>query len=241
MERLLFSLRGLTRLDKNSFTVVRHQLELTSKVQILKRTWAPWMEGVAVFSELSDVDAINADPESLSRISVPMWSLLPLIDSTFLSQENNVNPRQTNADVIKALFAQYTQSISKAGYNRLYNYLTEERDAYLAGYLCVRMVLACWRHSADFDITGSDATFLLNFLTSEIDRHAIPGFAENGLAFEQKALQLHMAWLVACCSLSRDDLLTILAASGRDTADSLLSLALVDGRFALSRRSLDEE
>ena len=189
--------------------MVEQQLELVRKSQLLRAIWLPWLEGIAVFGELS------ADPTLDSEMSTMF--------SDVISSLNDATPPQVAAerglsieDASRAIRADaehlYADALADSGRARLRTYLDRGPERYLAGYLAVRAVLTSLRRFHPFNgLVGYQALFGLTTIGT---RFAVPSLTLPPREFEAQTRSRMLDWLRRVSDLDRESVVTLATAPG---------------------------
>lgn len=176
--------------DLRVLALVEQQLELVRKSQLLRAIWLPWLEGIAVFGELS------ADP-SLDSERYTMFS-------DVVSSMNEASPAEVAAerglsieDASRAIRADaerlYADALRDGALAKLRTYLSDRQGRYLAGYLAVRAVLTSLRRSHPFN--GLSAYQALFDITTISTSSAVPSLTLPPAEFEAQARAGMLEWL----------------------------------------------
>ena len=195
------------RQDFVALALVEQQLELVRKAQLLRAIWLPWLEGIAVFGELS------ADPSLDSETSTMF--------SDVISSLNDETPREVAEsrelslmDASRAIRADaerlYADALTESGRARLRTYLNRWPERYLAGYLAVRAVVTSLRRFHPFH--GLDAYQALFAMTTMGTRFAVPSLTLAPAEFEAKARADMLSWLRRVAELDESSVTTLATA-----------------------------
>lgn len=183
-------------------------LEVSRKLQILQATWAPWLEGVAVYGELA------ADPSSERDRGTPIADVM-------VNLEDHAGPSDV-ADDMEAIEDAMIRLREKAddryaalqkahGPFRLRTYLQDARAKYLAGYLAVRSVISAWRDALRSGLTGAEAFEILLHITRFGTADAVPRLDLPVDDFAVAAEEGMLAWVDRTARSSAQDLTRLLS------------------------------
>lgn len=205
-------------------------LEVARKLQLLEGAWGPWLEGLAVFSELA------AAPGDDPRAYTPIVNVIhQLVD---------VNPAQgaVAEDISIAEFitrrraeaeAMYTKAIEAAGRFRLGTYLRDGHRKYLPGYLAVRSIVAAWRERMG-PLSGAEAFRLLLHVTRFGAWNTLPDLGLPVAAFEEDLHTRMRDWLGWVAAIPPDELRRVLEGP---SSGSTLRSGWTGGRYEEGRVS----
>ena len=129
---LALHLAALPGLPIEALALVEQQLELVRKSQLLRAIWLPWLEGIAVFGELSGDPTLDGEAATqFSHVISSMIDLLPaeVADRDDLSIAEALRLSRQEAETL------YADALDDAGQARLRTYLLRDQRRYLAGYL----------------------------------------------------------------------------------------------------------
>jgi len=200
-EEVLFS-QGVASLpegDVLALAQAEQALELSRKMQILQNCWAPWFEGLAVFSEHA------ADPTQ-DTVYVP----------TTLVLANLVDIQGSSVEIVSEHFKKmegiYSEALRRVDYHRLRTYLCsgDYHRFYLSGYLAVRSVVSAWRSTLGRQLSGSEATRVLLHLTRFGTADAIPELNIPLNKFREEVIDCQRKWLSWVATIPREDLEAVL-------------------------------
>lgn len=171
------------------------QTDLLTKTRILQDLWNPWLEGIAIFSELADDPSADDDDTIVGEL------MTQLIDN----RQNfaGAGERRAAFDAMRTAFEREFASIQdRLGPGRLqYYYWEEAGPKYVGGYLAVRSVVASWRATAG-PMSGHAAMrsllHLTRFATSD---SAVPDLSLPPGEFAVAAMDAMLTWVRAVAGL----------------------------------------
>ncbi|MDA8318392.1 MAG: hypothetical protein M0030_01055 [Actinomycetota bacterium] len=193
------SLAALTDERLVTLALVEQQLELIRKSQLLRAIWLPWLEGVAIFGELS------ADPSLDRERSTAFGDVVSSLNDRTpgeVATARSISLLEASLAIRTEAEARYTAAIADSGRARLRSYLDASPGRYLAGYLAVRGVLASFRRSHPF--TGLSGYQAVLGATTMGTRSAIPPLTLSPAEFEERARGAMLGWLARIAGLDAE-------------------------------------
>ncbi|WP_327740471.1 hypothetical protein OG749_46140 (plasmid) [Streptomyces nojiriensis] len=189
-------------------------LEITHKLQILQATWAPWLEGIAVYGELA------ATPTAERKHHTPIESVLVnLHDPVELytpSDQSEPRPALV-ARAMRRPEERLAQAQRLLGPALLRKHLQAGRAKYLAGYLSVRGVVSAWRNTLREgsdglagNLTGAQAFDALLHLTRYDTADALPPLDLPLEEFAVVAQRRMLDWIARAAKVSAADHIRLL-------------------------------
>ena len=184
------------------------------KAAALRETWAPWLEGLAVFAELHG-DSTNDD--AVSPMSLVMLNLedVPLATT---AAETGADPSELYAERQREAERSYADAAREVGPFRLRTYLGKHAAKYLPGYLAVRAVVAAWRRRFSGPLGGSQALRVLMHVTKSGSDEGVPDLGLPLAEFRVAACAHMRAWLQTVANVSSEDLARLLPSYSRPEA-----------------------
>jgi hypothetical protein len=176
--------------DLTTLALVEQQLELVRKAQLLRATWLPWLEGIAIFGELS------ADPVLDDEISTGFSNvIMSLNDRTpgQIADKEGISFEDGWWALRRASEKFYSEALEDSGRARLRTYLDRGPGRYLAGYLAVRAELTGLRRVQR--LNGVTAYNVLLAMTTHGTRLAVPSLELSPQEFEVRAKVQMLGWL----------------------------------------------
>ena len=202
----------LATLPDQDFVVlamVEQQLELIRKSQLLRAIWLPWLEGIAVFGELS------ADPTLDSELSTMFSDVITSLNDMTPSEvaaKRGLSIEGASGAIREDAEHLYADALADSGRARLRTYLDRGPERYLAGYLGVRAVLTSLRRFHPFNgLRGYQALFGLTTIGT---RFAVPSLMLSPREFETQARARMLDWLRRVSDLDRESVVTLATAPG---------------------------
>jgi len=198
---------SLARLDEAhpvALALVEQQLELVRKAQLLRAVWLPWLEGIAVFGELS------ADPRLDPMRSTAFADVLVSLNDQMPgegAEENLLSIEAALSKVRADAERLYADALADSGRARLRYYLDGAPERYLAGYLAVRAVLSHWR--TRYPMHGLLAHLALLGATRGATRLAVPDLGLSPAEFEAQARAGMINWLRMVSTVDAESLGTL--------------------------------
>ena len=198
--------RGVVPLDgPNLFALprVEQSLEVSRKLQIVIDLWEPWLEGVALLSELADDPVADELSESL-----PTTVLRNLVDEACLV--HTAHGAEFDPDTFRghrdAAELRYQHALEHRARARLRDYLTRDRSDYLAGYLTVRALISTWRQTLARPLSGAVAARILLHATRFGANQAIPNLALPLDTFAREAERRLCEWVASLSRATAEEL-----------------------------------
>jgi hypothetical protein len=193
----------LTTTDVFALAQVEQSLEIIRKMQVLQATWAPWLEGVAVFGELA------VDPRE-GETSTPISAVVANLGDTEPPEAGSQNVEDIFNEHHAQADREYADVQNRSGKYRLRTYLVDHRDWYLAGYLAVRGVVSAWRDAMDGHLSGSQAFEVLLHVTRFGTADAVPALDLPADEFALAASEGMLTWLDRLARVSAGDIRKLL-------------------------------
>jgi hypothetical protein len=199
----------LAGLPIDALVLVEHQLELVRKAQLLRAIWLPWLEGIAVFGELSGDPTL--DGEAATQFSHVISSMIDLLPDEVASRDDLSISEALRLSRQEAERL-YADALEDAGQARLRTYILRDQKRYLAGYLAVRAVLTNLRRFRPFNgLTAYNALFDITTIGT---RSAVPSLALPPAEFEAAARDGMLDWLRRLSLLDEPSVARLAEASG---------------------------
>ena len=187
----------------------QHGVELTLKARALQDIWAPWFEGVAMFSELAADPAL--DPVDNGWVTEAIRNLVDFYPAEGENEPETVE--KAYGEFYAEIEKLSSEAIERSGRGRLRSYFKNADAPYLAGYLAVRGVAAAWRKTSGRPLTGTACFNLLLHATRFGTMSQVPDLSLPPAAFFQAALRNMCEWAAALAQLPREDIEKFFSAS----------------------------
>ena len=203
-ERFGMGVAPLTIGDLAPMAQAEQALELSRKIQALEDIWSPWLEGVAVFGEMT---AAHEDDEVVTLVTQVLANLIsderPEEESARRKIPVGQVPRTRQDDADR----QFREAGGRSGPARLRaNLGGRYAHKYLAGYLAVRSVVAAWRRSVGEELSAQMAFRLLLHVTRHGTIESIPNIAAPAADFGAEAVDRMADWVRSLLNLDPDSL-----------------------------------
>lgn len=203
-ERVGVGVAPLTIGDLAPMAQAEQALELSRKIQALEDVWSPWLEGVAVFGEMT---AAHEDDEVVTLVTQVLANLIsderPEEESARRKIPVGQVPRVRQDDADR----QFREAGGRSGPARLRaNLGGKYAHKYLAGYLAVRSVVAAWRRSVGEELSAQMAFRLLLHLTRYGTTESVPDLAAPAADFGAEAIDRMADWVRGLQSLDPESL-----------------------------------
>jgi hypothetical protein len=197
-EKFGFPLAELTDSNVVMLAFVEQQLELVRKSQLLRAIWLPWLEGLAIFGELS------ADPQLDSELSTAFSDAVSALSDVTpgeVAREKGLSVRDAAMAIRADAEKLYSDALADSGLARLRSYLDGGPERYLPGYLAVRAVLTSLRRQHDFNgLTGYQALIGMTMVGTRL---AVPDLTLSPEEFEAQGRAMMLNWLGRITALDR--------------------------------------